>query len=109
MEQVIGTFIENAIVYTQKGGSVKVLLEKKRRSVKFIVEDTGIGLTKEERDHVFLKFFRSHEALLTDTTGIGLALFLAKGVITQHNGHIGVTSRGLDKGSTFWFTLKIAK
>lgn len=109
LEQVMSTLVDNAIVYTPEGGAVKILLKKQRNSIKFIVEDTGIGLTKEERDHVFIKFFRSKEALLTDTTGIGLDLFLAKEIIKQHNGKIGVESRGLDMGSSFWFKLKESK
>lgn len=110
IETVVNGLIENAVMYTPDGGNILIYLRnKKHNNIMFSIEDSGIGLTKREKAQIFSKFFRSHKALLTDTEGLGLALFLAKGIIDKHKGKMGVTSKGLGKGSVFWFTLKAIK
>lgn len=103
---VMRVFIENAIVYTPKNGKIFISLKKKnKKHIIFSIKDTGIGLTKKEQTQIFTKFFRSRNALLVDVEGFGIGLFLAKGIIKHHKGGIGVSSKGLGKGSTFWFSI----
>lgn len=103
---VIRVFIENAVTYTPNSGKISISLRKKnKKGLIFSITDNGIGLTKNERNKMFTKFFRSRNALLVDVNGFGIGLFLAKGIIKQHKGNIGVSSKGLGKGSTFWFTI----
>lgn len=98
--------IDNAIKYNTKNGSVAVSIKKnqKRDYVKISVEDSGVGIPKEDIEKVFTKFHRSANAKQLEPNGSGLGLFIARNIIKRHGGEIGVES-SIDRGSTFWFTL----
>lgn len=100
-------FIENAILYTSKGGRVDVSLKVEGNEVVFTVKDTGIGISQESLRYVFTKFFRTKDAVSVDRDRTGLGLFIAKEIVEQHGGTVGVSSEGAGKGSTFWFTLPV--
>jgi signal transduction histidine kinase len=68
------------------------------------VEDTGIGISPEDLQRLFTKFFRSQAALKGQTSGIGLGLYLAKNIIERHGGKIWAKS-ALKRGSLFTFSL----
>lgn len=104
---VVDVLIENAVIYTPKGGSIAVSIGPWHRSVRFAVSDTGIGINQEDRERMFLSFYRTDLAKTTDTEGVGIGLSVAKSIIEKHNGSIGVQSEGEGKGSTFWFTLPL--
>ena len=104
ISSVVQTLLENAILYTKD--EIKINIDVYKNSVIFHIEDNGIGINKEDKLYIFSKFFRTHEAYLTETEGTGLGLFLAKSIIDKHNGKIGVRSEGKGKGSVFWFELK---
>ena len=104
---VIQIFIENAIHYTKERGTIDINLYKKDNDIIFSVHDTGIGMDKNGLSMVFSKFYRASEARAIDTEGIGIGLFIAKEVIKRHKGTIWAESEGIDKGSTFSFSLPI--
>jgi two-component system sensor histidine kinase VicK len=81
---------------------VKVNLDATSLSVQ--VADTGIGISAEEVDLVFEKFYRAKDRRVSDITGTGLGLALAREVVRLHGGDISVRSE-LDKGSTFTMTV----
>ncbi|MFC1509054.1 sensor histidine kinase, partial [Candidatus Omnitrophota bacterium] len=68
------------------------------------VEDSGIGISKEDAKRVFEEFFRADNALDQKIKGTGLGLSLVKKIIEAHNGKIWVESR-LNKGTKFSFTI----
>lgn len=103
---VIQTLLENAIDYTKD--EINIFIDTYKNNVIFHIEDNGIGIKKEDQPYIFSKFYRSHEAYLTETEGTGIGLFLAKSIIDKHNGKIGVRSSGSGQGSIFWFSLPIA-
>lgn len=103
---VIQTLMENAVLYTKS--EVKVSIDVYKNNIIFHAEDNGIGVSKDDQENIFSKFYRTHEAYLTETEGAGLSLFLAKSIIEKHNGKIGVRSEGKGEGSVFWFSLPIA-
>ncbi|MEK7063171.1 MAG: ATP-binding protein [Patescibacteria group bacterium] len=107
VSSVVDVMIENAVVYTPQGGSIRVALGEERRGIKFSVSDTGIGVNPEDRERIFSSFFRTDRAKTADTEGVGIGLAIAKSIVEKHNGHIGVDSEGEGKGSTFWFTLPV--
>ena len=72
-------------------------------SVRFEVEDHGIGIPPEYRQRIFEKFFRVPG---TKGEGIGLGLYLAREIVLAHGGDMGVESE-TGKGSRFWFTLPV--
>ena len=65
------------------------------------VRDTGIGVSKDDLDRIFTKFFRSKEAKTTDTEGMGIGLFMAHQIVERHDGEMLVTSDGVGHGATF--------
>jgi signal transduction histidine kinase len=100
--------VDNAIKYTSKGG-VTIKLETADRKLKIIVEDTGMGLSKEEIDKLFNRIFeRTKEAQKTNVTGRGIGLYITGQVVLAHNGKIWVESEGKGKGSRFCVELPVS-
>jgi len=98
-------FLDNAVVYTPTGGSIKVSLRRHKGTVECLIADSGIGITKDEMPHLFSRFYRGAKSQHMDTEGMGIGLFLAKKIIERHGGRLWVESDGRDKGSVFKFTL----
>ncbi|HVO44178.1 MAG TPA: ATP-binding protein, partial [Aggregatilineales bacterium] len=104
LRQVIDNLVNNAIKYSPNGGTIHLRGTFDGDSVTVAVTDQGVGLTADDQEHVFERFFRADDALSRKTQGTGLGLYLAKAVIDAHGGTITVESQP-GKGSTFRFTL----
>ena len=100
--------LDNAIHYTRAGGFVKVSIDylEDKREIIVSVEDTGIGILKDQQKRVFSRFFRGANAIKTETEGTGLGLFITKNIIEAHGGRIWFKSKE-NKGSTFYFSLPL--
>ncbi len=98
--QAIFNVIDNSIKYSNPGGTVKVSIEKSDYSIAIIVEDNGIGIAKEEIDHIFERFYRIDKARARETGGTGLGLSIALDAVRVHGGDIQVESEE-GKGSKF--------
>ncbi|MFA6459124.1 MAG: HAMP domain-containing sensor histidine kinase [Candidatus Paceibacterota bacterium] len=111
IKSVLQILIENSIHYTPKGGeiSVSATQDDANKEVTCIVQDTGIGIPKEEASYLFSKFYRGDKARLADTEGMGIGLFIARQIIEKHHGKIHAESEGEGKGSKFIFTLPLSK
>jgi len=108
LTEVLNNLGSNAIKYNRPNGSVIIKHKDLGKEILTIVEDTGIGLTKEEVDHLFEKFYRAENEDTRKVQGTGLGLFIIKQLVEKMGGKITVQSeRG--KGSIFSFTLKKAK
>ncbi|OHA20285.1 MAG: hypothetical protein A2836_00985 [Candidatus Taylorbacteria bacterium RIFCSPHIGHO2_01_FULL_45_63] len=103
---VIQVLFENALSYTPTGNSITIHITKKAKDILFSIQDTGIGIGKEDLSLVFSKFFRSKKATATDTEGMGVGLFIAKHIIERHDGKIWAESEGEGKGATFSIELR---
>lgn len=103
---VLDNLLDNALKYTEPGGTVMVRTVETGGKVKIEVRDTGIGIPKAQLHRVFSKFFRADNAIRLHTSGTGLGLYVAKNIIERHDGQIEVTS-GEGTGSVFSFTLPI--
>ncbi|MFW6311503.1 MAG: sensor histidine kinase, partial [Nanoarchaeota archaeon] len=105
----IQNLIDNAVKYTLKGGKIVVNLKKKdKNSIKFSIEDDGIGIPKKQHSRIFSKFFRGKTAVRRETEGSGLGLFITKNIIEAHGGEIWFESEE-GEGTTFYFTLPLLK
>jgi signal transduction histidine kinase len=98
--------IGNALKYTPEGGKVDVKVDADEQRLQVEVADTGIGISPEETDLIFEKFYRAKDKRVSAITGTGLGLALAREVVRMHGGDIAVRSQ-LDQGSTFTLTLPI--
>ena len=102
---VLSNLVVNAIRHTPSGGTVDLRSTSSDGTVRFEVKDTGEGVSPEFRERIFEKFFQVPGA---QTGGSGLGLTIAREIVLAHGGKIGVES-DVGKGSTFWFTLPVAK
>jgi signal transduction histidine kinase len=105
--QVLTNFLTNALKFTPKGGRVRVSAGREDGAAIVLVEDSGLGLTPEDRDRLFKAFSQVHDEK-QKKKGTGLGLYIAKGIIEAHGGHIGCDSEGPGRGSTFWFSLPLS-
>jgi signal transduction histidine kinase len=109
--QVLTNLISNANKYTEEAGAVTVRAERYtldgHEYIRWSVSDTGIGMTQEEMDQLFTKYFRSKNPAVRSVQGTGLGLVISRSIIEMHDGHITVESQ-MGEGSTFSFSLPTA-
>lgn len=106
--QILANLLNNAIKYSPKGGLIHVLVQRKPRYVVIHVKDYGVGISRENQQYVFDRYFREEGSSERQFAGLGLGLYLAQQIIHLHNGRIWVKSTP-GKGATFSFTLPIAR
>lgn len=104
LRQVLTNLISNALKFTEEGSVTLTLNVKNDRFLEFSVEDTGIGLTKEELKQIFERFRRSKTSENKNITGTGLGLSIAKSLVELLGGQMWVSSQP-SLGTRFWFTL----
>jgi signal transduction histidine kinase len=107
IRQVMISLLTNACKHTPGGGMVTLrALAGSDEDAVIEVSDTGTGIPPEERDRIFERFYRGSNAIQKE--GFGLGLSIARRMVELMGGEIGVRSE-VDRGSTFWFSLPIAK
>jgi two-component system phosphate regulon sensor histidine kinase PhoR len=99
VREILQNFITNAIKYTEKG-SVTIGAKANKEGVDFYVHDTGIGISKSDREKVFDKFFRSEDFRTRKNNGTGLGLYVTTKLARLIHAEIEMESE-LNKGSTF--------
>lgn len=87
LRQVFAILIDNALRYSKAGDTVEVCLARSNREVVITIKDNGIGLTKEEAQQAFQRFFRGGQAQ-GHASGTGLGLPVAKAIVEAHKGRI---------------------
>lgn len=95
LRQAVANLVDNAIKYTESGGTVRLRAEQVDGRQIIQVEDTGVGIAPADQPRLFEKFFRVGEA-----KGSGLGLAIVKSIVEQHHGRVSVDSR-LGRGSKF--------
>jgi len=107
IQQLIDNLIDNAIKYTPEHGNININLAAIAGSAQFMVQDTGIGISKKEQLRIFERFYRVDKARSRDLGGTGLGLSIVKNIIEKHKGTIQVESKP-KHGSTFTATLPLS-
>jgi heavy metal sensor kinase len=106
LRRLVDVLLDNAFKYTSSPGSVRLSLEQKSESAVITVQDSGVGIAKEEQDKIFERFYRVDKARSRAQGGAGLGLAIAEWIVTQHRGSITVESRP-SHGSVFRVELPI--
>jgi signal transduction histidine kinase len=115
--QVLINLVSNANKYTPEGGIIQLGVEEvanqwdpqgAARVVHFWVKDNGIGLTPEDQQKMFQKFFRSDDPKAREAPGTGLGLNITKGLVEMQGGKIWFESQ-YRVGTTFHFTVPVAE
>jgi signal transduction histidine kinase len=105
-EIVISNLIQNAIHYTHKGGTISVRARKIDGFVEIALQDTGMGMTRDQIDHAFEEFYKA-DGSRHDLSSTGLGLSICKRVVEKYGGKIRIESQGKGKGITVYFNLPI--
>ena len=101
---VITNLVENAIKYNKENGWVHVSLNADHKYFYLKVADSGIGIPKEDTDHIFERFFRVDKSHSREIGGTGLGLSIARNAVVMHRGAIKVYS---EPGEGTTFTVRI--
>jgi signal transduction histidine kinase/HAMP domain-containing protein len=104
IKQILINLLSNAVKFTEEG-YVKLEIKEKEDKVLFIVEDTGIGISKEDINRIFNDFEQIQNPLQKKYKGTGLGLALVKRLTKLLNGKIEVQSEGIGKGAKFILTI----
>ena len=109
LAQVLTNLVRNAINYTPEGGVVSVRVSAGGDDhVQIAVSDTGLGISADDLEHIFERFYRADTSRARDTGGVGLGLSIARELLEAMGGSLSATSQeGL--GSTFWISLRRAE
>ena len=116
VSQVLTNLVSNAYKYTPEGGLVQVGAEETAnqwnpegaaRVIHLWVKDSGIGMSPEDQQKIFQKFFRSDDPKAREAPGTGLGLNITKSLVEMQGGRIWFESE-FRKGTTFHFTIPVA-
>ncbi|WPC44327.1 response regulator [Clostridium sp. JS66] len=109
--QVLINYTNNAVKFTENGQIIVRIRNKKEFGnnciVKFEVQDTGIGMTEEQKNKLFQPFQQADTSITRKYGGTGLGLVISKQLVDLMDGEVGVETE-VGKGSTFWFTAKLS-
>ncbi len=104
---VLQNLIDNALKYSDHGDHIFISAKISGNMVEVSVKDTGIGISQEQQEKIFEKFFRADNARKKESVGSGLGLYTVKTIVEKHGGKLWFESQE-GQGSTFFFTLPIA-
>jgi signal transduction histidine kinase len=105
LRQVLLNLLGNALNYTPEGGKVTVSLSNDNGQVDIAVKDSGVGLTEQDLQRVFQRFYRADKSRARASGGSGIGLTVSKHIVEAHGGSIRARSEGPGQGSTFTVTL----
>ncbi len=108
--QILTNILSNAHKYTPEGGLITIEAQESDTEagdfVQCSVTDTGIGISPEDQERLFTKYFRADDPAVNQVPGTGLGLVITKSLVEMHGGEIWVESE-LGEGSTFAFTIPV--
>ena len=100
IERCIINLLANAVKFTEEGGEIRIYIKEIKDNIEITVEDTGIGISKEDQEFIFKRFEQVESTEVTKVSSSGIGLTLVKYVIELHGGYIRLESE-VNKGSRF--------
>lgn len=109
IHEVLVNFIGNSLKFTDEGGKIWIDFKLEGEMITVNINDNGRGISAEDMSKLFTKFGRLANSYIkvAESTGTGLGLYITKSLVELHKGQVSAKSDGLDKGSTFSFSLPI--
>lgn len=104
LNTIFDNLLTNAIKYNEEGGQIDVSLRETDSRVILQFKDTGIGMTKEQQERIFDRFYRADTSRTHTVTGTGLGMAIVKSMVQLHHGSISIDSE-LDEGTVFTISL----
>lgn len=104
IQEVILNIIDNAVKYSPKDEKIRIKAYEEKDFIKVTVDDEGHGIQENEREKVFDAFYREPSGLSYNSKGLGLGLYICKGIIEAHKGRIWIEEKQ-GKGTSIAFTL----
>lgn len=98
--QVLTNLLSNACKYSSQGARVTIRVREEDAGVRIDVSDTGMGISQEDQERLFTKFFRADNSSTREVSGSGLGLYITKHLIEAHGGRIWASSQ-IGQGTTF--------
>ena len=92
LHQVVYNLVENAVKFTNPGGTIKVLATDSVDRTTIMIENTGPGIAAEDLPMVFDRFYKGDKSRSRDKNGMGLGLYLVRTILQLHGGNIQVSS-----------------
>ena len=113
LSQILTNLISNAVKFTNAHGEINVFIEKisedsEQAKIRFSIEDSGVGITKEQQSRIFEEFSQADSSTSRKFGGTGLGLAISSRLIAHMGGKLEIESTS-GKGSTFYFTLALEK
>ena len=108
LERIMNNLLDNAYKHSAEGTFVEVSTKDPGKMIKVMVADSGVGVSDEDQEHIFDRFYRTASARASDNKGSGLGLAIVKNLINSLNGEVGITPKKTS-GSIFWFTIPKSK
>jgi len=106
--QILTNLLDNAFHYTPAEGNITVATQANGQYVAISVSDTGIGISKENQEKIFDRFYRVEDSDIQEVPGTGLGLAIVRSLVEMHGGQLDVEST-LGEGSTFTFTVPVVQ
>lgn len=103
IKRVWNNLISNAVKYSGKGSTVTIGIIQQCNTIKFEVQDEGIGISEDDMKKIYTMFYRG---INTKQKGYGLGLFISKSIVEAHGGELSAKSQ-VGAGSVFWFCIKL--
>lgn len=100
LHQVIFNLMSNAVKYSVPGGQIRIMVQDFESEAAWVVEDQGIGISKEDLPFIFERFYRADRSRNRKTGGAGIGLAIAKSIVLAHGGKISAQSK-VGQGSRF--------
>jgi signal transduction histidine kinase/ActR/RegA family two-component response regulator len=106
--QVVGNLLNNACKFTEKGGRIRLSVEREGEQAVIRVRDNGMGIAADQLSPIFDMFMQADASMERSNSGLGIGLALVQDLVKMHGGTVEAQSAGLGQGSEFVVRLPIA-
>ena len=100
LKELLIILLDNSLKYTEPKDSIKIKTYKKENRCIIEVIDTGIGISKQDQEHIFERFYRAEKSRAREKGGMGLGLSIAYNIVKLHKGTIKVDNKNIEKRNT---------